>query len=592
MVTDPYQGDTDLTASGDDLAARAVTLAQRWITESAEVDVDPAAERLAGVLKDPNGLPFTIGFVDGVMRPESLTAAASNLSRVAPLVPGFLPWYLRGAVRVGGAVAPILPSPVVPIARRVLREMVGHLVVDARPDKLGPAIAAIRESGAKLNLNLLGEAVLGEDEALRRLEGIHALIRRPDVDYVSVKVSAIASHISMWAFDEVVDKVVERLMPLYLTAATDRTFINLDMEEYRDLDLTVAVFTRILEDPRLRDLEAGIVLQAYLPDALPALQGLTAWAKQRVAAGGARIKVRLVKGANLAMERVDAVMHDWPLATYDAKVDSDANYVRCLDFALRPENTAAVRIGVAGHNLFDVAYAWLRAGERGVREAVEFEMLLGMAQGQVAAIAREVGHVLLYVPVVRPDEFDVAISYLVRRLEENASSDNFLSAAFDLADDPAMFERERDRFLASLERAADGALCASGRTARRTARTRPGRCRRPRTGARASRGEAGRGCRSDAGRDRDRPIRRHGRRRHVSGRPGRCRGAALRRRAVRRDRRLRVARVRHAGRRSPRLPQRARHRSRPRRRTARGRARSSAASRSRPRATRRSPQRA
>ena len=284
MVTDPYQGDTDLTASGDDLSAHAVALAQRWITESAEVDVDPAAERLAGVLKDPNGLPFTIGFVDGVMRPESLVAAASNLSRVAPLVPDFLPWYLRAAVRVGGAVAPVLPSPVVPIARRVLREMVGHLVVDARPDKLGPAIAAIRDSGAKLNLNLLGEAVLGEDEALRRLEGIHALIRRPDVDYVSVKVSAIASHISMWAFDDVVDKVVERLMPLYLTAASTGTaaggptFINLDMEEYRDLDLTIAVFTRILEDPRLQRLEAGIVLQAYLPDALPALQELTGWA--------------------------------------------------------------------------------------------------------------------------------------------------------------------------------------------------------------------------------------------------------------------------------------------------------------------------
>src|SRR3954454_17888889 len=146
MVTDPYQGDTDLTTPGDELASRAVELAQRWTTESAQVDVDPAAERLAGVLKDPNGLPFTLGFVDGVMRPESLSAAASNLRRVAPLVPGFLPWYLRGAVQVGGALAPVLPAPVVPIARRVLREMVGHLVVDARPDKLGPAIAAIRES--------------------------------------------------------------------------------------------------------------------------------------------------------------------------------------------------------------------------------------------------------------------------------------------------------------------------------------------------------------------------------------------------------------------------------------------------------------
>jgi RHH-type proline utilization regulon transcriptional repressor/proline dehydrogenase/delta 1-pyrroline-5-carboxylate dehydrogenase len=124
------------------LADRAVELAQRWIIEASEAEVDPAAARLADVLQDENGLPFTLGFVDGVMRPESLSAAAAQLQRIAPIVPEFLPWYLRGAVRLGGAVAPVLPSPVVPIARKVLREMVGHLVVDARPAKLGAAISS------------------------------------------------------------------------------------------------------------------------------------------------------------------------------------------------------------------------------------------------------------------------------------------------------------------------------------------------------------------------------------------------------------------------------------------------------------------
>ncbi|MER7446243.1 proline dehydrogenase family protein [Microbacterium sp. NPDC097977] len=459
--------------ASDSLEARAVALARRWAVEAAAADVDPAAARLAGVLQDANGLPFTLGFVDGVMRPESLSAAASQLHRIAPIVPEFLPWYLRSAVRLGGGLAQVLPTPVVPIARRVLREMVGHLVVDARPAKLGPAIARIRESGARLNLNLLGEAVLGEAEAQRRLDGIHDLIRRPDVDYVSVKVSAIISHISMWAFDEVVDAVVERLLPLYATAATDRTFINLDMEEYRDLDLTIAVFTRILEDPRLVGLEAGIVLQSYLPDALPALQQLTAWARERVEHGGAPIKVRLVKGANLAMENVEARMHGWTPATYDTKVDTDANYLRCLDWALQAEHIEAVHLGIAGHNLFGIAYAWLLAGERGLRDLtavaeagqppIEFEMLLGMAQGQVQAVSREVGEVLLYVPVVKPDEFDVAISYLVRRLEENASTDNFLSAAFRLGEEEALFARERDRFLDAVARSASPTLWEGAR---------------------------------------------------------------------------------------------------------------------------------
>ncbi len=343
----------------------------------------------------------------------------------------------------------LLPGLVVHQARRTLRRLVGHLVIDARPAKLGRAIKKLRKGGDRLNLNLLGEAVLGEREATRRRDHTVEILQREDVDYVSVKVSAVASQLSMWAFDETVDRVVERLRPLYTEAADNGAFINLDMEEYRDLDLTVAVFTKVLaEFPKL---EAGIVLQAYLPDALGAMQELQAWAADRRFRGGAPIKVRVVKGANLAMERVDATIHGWPLATWGTKQESDTNYKRVLEWALTKERINAVRIGVAGQNLFDIAYAWLLAGDRSVRDGVEFEMLLGMDTGPMDAVRGDVGKLLLYTPVVHPAEFDVAISYLVRRLEENASSENFMSAAFDLASSTEAFKREAQRFLDSVK---------------------------------------------------------------------------------------------------------------------------------------------
>ncbi|WP_101851671.1 bifunctional proline dehydrogenase/L-glutamate gamma-semialdehyde dehydrogenase [Kocuria flava] len=434
------------------LAEEAVALVRRWLAEAEQYPADAAARHLAGVLKDPHGLDFTVGFVDGVVRPEDDAVAARNLARLAPRVPAFLPWYLRGAVRAGGALAPAAPRLVVPAARRALREMVGHLIVDADPRRLGRSISAIRTEGVRLNLNLLGEAVLGTREADRRLEGTRELLARPDVDYVSVKVSSVVGPHSPWAFDEAVAEVVEKLTPLYEQAAAspEPKFVNLDMEEYKDLDLTVAVFTRLLEQPRFKHLEAGIVLQAYLPDSLAAMIRLQEWAAARRAAGGAPVKVRVVKGANLPMERVEASLHDWPLATWSTKQDSDTHYKRVLDYALRPEHTDAVRIGVAGHNLFDVAFAWLLAGRRGVRGAVEFEMLLGMATGQAEAVRREVGSLLLYTPVVHAAEFDVAIAYLVRRLEEGSSPENFMSAVFELAGNEHAFERERQRFLASL----------------------------------------------------------------------------------------------------------------------------------------------
>ncbi|BDI21301.1 bifunctional proline dehydrogenase/L-glutamate gamma-semialdehyde dehydrogenase [Herbiconiux sp. L3-i23] len=440
----------------DELAEEAVATVRRWLGEIGGEPLDPAAERLAGVLKDPDGLDFTLGFVDGVVRPEDVRVAGRNFYRLGDRVPGFLPAWLRAAVKVGSLVAPVLPWVVVPIARRVLRGMVSHLLVDARPERLGAGIAALRTDGVRLNLNLLGEAVLGEGESEHRFEGTKRLLERDDVDYVSIKVSSVAPGLSMWAFDDEVARVVERLLPLYRFAASSPNpkFINLDMEEYRDLDLTLAVFTRLLETPGLERLEAGVVLQAYLPDAFPALRRVQEWAAARVARGGAPVKVRVVKGANLAMERVDAAIHGWPLATWPSKVETDAAYLRMLDWALAPERTAAVRIGIAGHNLFDLAWAWALAGRRGVTGDVDIEMLLGMAAGGASAVRREVGHVLLYTPVVDPAEFDVAIAYLVRRLEENASDENFMSVAFELGDSPEAFERERLRFVDALELAA------------------------------------------------------------------------------------------------------------------------------------------
>ncbi|WP_394252382.1 bifunctional proline dehydrogenase/L-glutamate gamma-semialdehyde dehydrogenase [Arthrobacter pityocampae] len=440
---------TDIPAA---LPDEAIALVRRWLTEASKVPVDTSAKQLAGVLKDPDGLAFTVGFVDGVIRPEDLAVAARNLGAIAPRVPAFLPWYMRSAVKVGAAVAPVLPQVVIPIARRVLREMVGHLIIDASDARLGRSIGKIKREGVHLNINLLGEAVLGDHEAERRLAGTVRLLERPDVDYVSIKVSSTVAPHPAWAFDEAVRHVAEKLAPLYTLAAQAGTpkFINLDMEEYKDLDLTIAVFMDILDRPEFTHLEAGIVLQAYLPDSLAAMIRLQDWAAARRARGGAGIKVRVVKGANLPMEQVEASLHDWPLATWGSKQDSDTHYKRVLNYALQPGRIENVRIGVAGHNLFDLAFAWLLAGERGVRHGIEFEMLLGMAQGQAEAVKRDVGSLLLYTPVVHPGEFDVAIAYLIRRLEEGASQDNFMSAVFELTENEALFEREKNRFLASL----------------------------------------------------------------------------------------------------------------------------------------------
>jgi RHH-type transcriptional regulator, proline utilization regulon repressor / proline dehydrogenase / delta 1-pyrroline-5-carboxylate dehydrogenase len=272
---------------------------------------------------------------------------------------------------------------------------------------------------------------------------------------VSVKVSAVTAQLHRWDFSGSLSRIEMNLIRVFTqaAAASPRTFVNLDMESYDDLELTIEAFTSVLGRDEFAGLDAGIVIQAYLPDALPTMQRLVAWSNERFKRAGGQIKIRLVKGANLAMERVEAEMRGWTQAPYASKAETDANWIRCLDWMLeRPVRTLSVRLGVASHNLFDVAYARLVSIRRGLQDRVQFEMLQGMIQAEADVVRRtnEDGRLLLYTPIVEEKNFDTAVAYLFRRLEENSSGDNFLRSLFTMNPGSVTFQAEAAKFRASL----------------------------------------------------------------------------------------------------------------------------------------------
>ena len=428
------------------VANESIIKARHWAERSSTFPEDRSGKLLSQVLSDENGLDFTVQFVDGVIRPEDPKTRAKNLRKLTTREVDFLPTWLAAPAKVGGALSPLSPTFVTEAAFRVFRMLVGNLVLDTTPKKLGPAVKKLRSDGSRLNLNLLGEAVLGKKEAKARLNAINDLLKYDFVDYVSIKVSSVLGVHNPWGYEQAAQEAVEALLPLFHTAKDGGKFVNLDMEEYHDLHLTIEVFKRILDRPEFTDLKAGIVLQAYLPDAMDAMVDVQDWAAGRVANGGAPVKVRLVKGANLPMERVDAALHGWTLAVQPSKAATDANYIRMLEYALRPEHIKNVELGIAGQNLFTLAFGLELAKARGITDGYDIEMLKGMATNQALAIREDVGQILYYVPVVDPKNYDVAISYLVRRLEESSAPENFMSGVFEIADDDSVFARERNRF--------------------------------------------------------------------------------------------------------------------------------------------------
>jgi RHH-type proline utilization regulon transcriptional repressor/proline dehydrogenase/delta 1-pyrroline-5-carboxylate dehydrogenase len=445
-----FETDTRL----DQLASIAIARTKELMKESDKLRgrrEKANRKRVARLFKDPKAIEATITFTDEVMRISSVTSSSRIFRRAAKKasIVGF--GLINGmGLHAIGILSNVLPTPVIAAVHQRVRALSKDLILAAEPEKLAKHLGKRTEKGLSLNINVLGEAVLGDHEAELRFQSILEMIRRLEVNYVSVKLSSIVAQLIIIDVEGSINRVSEKMRVLYREAQQHGVFVNLDMEEYRDLPMTIAAFMRVLDEDEFIAIKAGIVLQAYLPEAHHFFGELVQWSKQRFARSGASIKVRLVKGANLAMERAEAELHGWSSAPYRSKSDVDASYVRLVDAALRPEHAQAVRIGIASHNLFHMTWALEVAKSRGVSEQVDIEMLEGMANAEALAVARSGQPVLLYAPVTRKDDFAAAVAYLVRRLDENTSDENYLKAAFEISQNPKKFKEQEDRFLKSI----------------------------------------------------------------------------------------------------------------------------------------------
>ncbi len=445
-----FETDTKL----DQLASVAIARTKELMKESDKLrDRREKANRrrVARLFKDPKAIEATITLTDEVMRISSVTSSSRIFRRAAKKasIVGFGPINGIGLHAIG-ILSNVLPKPVVAAVHQRVRALSKDLILAAEPAKLAKHLGKRSEKGLALNINVLGEAVLGDHEAELRFQSILEMVRRPEVNYISVKLSSIVAQLIIIDIDGSINRVSEKMRILYREAQQHGVFVNLDMEEYRDLPMTVAAFMRVLDEDEFVAMKAGIVLQAYLPEAHHFFGELVQWSQQRYARSGAGIKVRLVKGANLAMERAEAELHGWSPAPYRSKSDVDASFVRLVDAALRPDHSSAVRIGIASHNLFHMTWALEVAKSRGVSDQVDIEMLEGMANAEALAVTRSGQPVLLYAPVTQKDDFAAAVAYLIRRLDENTSDENYLKAAFEISQNPKKFREQEDRFLKSI----------------------------------------------------------------------------------------------------------------------------------------------
>ncbi len=446
------------------LAQRAMLRAEKWQNRANELlsrEEKGLQEQMRRLLTRPRDKIVLARLIDQSFRSHDPARVADQLGSILKEygTPDFFSRFEKILLQMFMDVARHIPRLTVPRFIEKMRESSSRAIIPGEPEALSAYLKKRRKQGVRVNVNHLGEAVLGEKEALRRLDHYVDDLENPEIEYVSVKISTLYSQIHPLAFAHTLQVLTQRLSRLYRTALEnvfvrqngDRApkFVNLDMEGYGDLEITCEAFMRTLDQSELKKCFAGIALQAYLPDSYPIQKRLTAWARERVENGGSPIKIRIVKGANLEMEKIESALFDWPLAPYDNKRDVDANFKRMIHFGMTPENIRAVHLGIASHNLFELAYGEELARENHLTDQVGFEMLEGMADHVRRALSEGERSLILYAPVAAKDQFINAIAYLIRRLDENTADENFLRYAPFLTVNAEAWQMLGRRFLAS-----------------------------------------------------------------------------------------------------------------------------------------------
>jgi RHH-type transcriptional regulator, proline utilization regulon repressor / proline dehydrogenase / delta 1-pyrroline-5-carboxylate dehydrogenase len=339
-----------------------------------------------------------------------------SLARIVPIISGkFLRWNVSGMAR--------------------------QFIAGRNPDDVMKTLRKKRRQGIGFTVDLLGEAVVSEEEAneyaTRCQELLEHLARETrgwtdplgknselfPVVNVSVKISALYSQMNPADPADAIAHLAPKLRPILRRARELGAFINFDMESYAHKNATLELFRTLFTEPEFRDgPHAGIVIQAYLRDAENDLHDLIAWGRER----GTRFTVRLVKGAYWDYEKIKSTQNGWVIPVWLQKPESDANFERLSRILL--ENESIVTSAFGSHNVRSIAHAQALAEELGIdRSRFEFQLLYGMA-GPIKRALVEMGYrVREYSPV---GELLPGMSYLVRRLLENTSNEGFLRAKF------------------------------------------------------------------------------------------------------------------------------------------------------------------
>ena len=254
-------------------------------------------------------------------------------------------------------------------------------------ESLDSAVSLVKNLNAKgiyATLDLLGESVTNEEEALRAFKNamkvFDAIVEHNLTANISVKPTQLGL-----SFDE--QFACAQIQKLVKRASEIDNFVRIDMEDSQYTDATINIYKSVFEEFS----NVGIVLQAYLKRSY----------NDTVILNKLGTNYRICKGIYVETASL----------AYKEKQMIRDNFLKMLECMFKNENY----VGIATHDEYLIDNAYRMIKEYNIpNDKFEFQMLLGVREDLRNKINNDGYKIRIYVPFGE-DWY----AYSIRRMQEN-----------------------------------------------------------------------------------------------------------------------------------------------------------------------------
>ena len=176
----------------------AISLAERWQKRANELltsEEKGIQEQMMRLVNHPMDKVILTKMIDQGFRSHDPSRVADQVNSLLREygVPDFLSSVEKLLIQMFLGLGRYFPSLSVPKMMDKMRHDSSRAIISGEAEILHRHLQKRKDQGVRMNINHLGEVVLGEEEAFSRLQTYIEDLKNPEVECISIKISTIFS---------------------------------------------------------------------------------------------------------------------------------------------------------------------------------------------------------------------------------------------------------------------------------------------------------------------------------------------------------------------------------------------------------------